>query len=133
MLRYERGTCDRVAISAVGNAMVHLVTTYVSYRLTSDLSITALVTTFAFIPSVFLAGVAARLPERSRSPVPRQGDPSAEVPAAEQPGRRLHHEGSLRHRAIGAAQRPDELEKVSQHHPHPPHPLRPDHLILVTL
>jgi len=54
---YVRST----AISAVGNAMVHLVTTYVIYRLTSNLSITALVTTFAFIPSVLLAGVATRL------------------------------------------------------------------------
>lgn len=48
-------------ISSLGNAMVHLVTTYVVYDLTSNVSVSALITVFAFVPSLLLGGVATRL------------------------------------------------------------------------
>lgn len=54
---YVRAT----SISAVGNAAVHVVTTFVIYRVTESLAVTALITVCAFIPSVFLAFLATRL------------------------------------------------------------------------
>lgn len=52
------------AVSSLGNAMVHLVTTYAVYDLTQSVMASAMITVFAFIPSLLLGGVATWLVER---------------------------------------------------------------------